>query len=65
MIENNKTCRNLGVLRIVRVILFDVILHICDSVTDLLQIYFLFQGKMVNSQIKLHTYDTFIISVRF
>ena len=35
----------MGVLRIIRVILFDVILHLCDTTTDILQIYFLFLGK--------------------
>ena len=30
----------MDILTIIRVVLFDVILHICDTITDLLQIYF-------------------------
>ena len=43
--SSQKTGSALYVLRIVRVVLFDVILHIGDTTTDLLQIYYLYQGR--------------------
>ena len=57
--SSQKTGSALYVLRIVRVVLFDVILHIGDTTTDLLQIYYLYQGRYDRSiseyqTIKLH-----------
>ena len=35
---------NFQMLKIAQVMVFDVVLYLCDLITDLLQIYFLFQG---------------------
>ena len=42
-------CGGMNIIRLIRVILFDVILHLCDTATDILQIYFLFLGKLISS----------------
>ena len=41
---------NFQMLRIAQVMVFDVVLYLCDLITDLLQIYFLFQGITIEKQ---------------
>ena len=55
--SSQKTGSALYVLRIVRVVLFAVILHIGDTTTDLLQIYYLYQGRYDRS---ISEYQTWI-----
>ena len=52
--SSQKTGSALYVLRIVRVVLFDVILHIGDTTTDLLQIYYLYQGRYNRNILEYH-----------
>ena len=58
--SSQKTGSALYVLRIVRVVLFDVILHIGDTTTDLLQIYYLYQGRYNRNILEYHTTKIYI-----
>ena len=58
--SSQKTGSALYVLRIVRVVLFDVILHIGDTATDLLQIYYLYQGRYNKNISKYRTINIHI-----
>ena len=57
-------CGGMNIIRLIRVILFDVILHLCDTATDILQIYFLFLGKLISTYLN-RWWTAFFLSYKF